>query len=450
MLFSPERLLEILDRLPETGRYLIAYSGGRDSHVLLHALCLLRDRLPASLEAVHIDHGLQPESGRWAAHCVQVCRDLQVPCKTIALELKTVKGKSTEAIARSARYQAIIDLMLSGDTLLTAHHQDDQAETVLLQLLRGAGPAGLSAMPEVAAFGPGYQARPLLGFSRVNLEAYAREHRLNWVEDPSNRDPRFDRNYLRNEVMPGLTRRWPSLGRTLSRSARHCAEAQGLINGMAAGDLSGLLDDETGTLSTDGLLELPKPRARAVLRAWIRHRGFELPDTGRLDRIFGEMAGAARDRNPLVHWSGVEVRRYRNRLYLREPPGTVDPDLEIDWDLARPLTLPAGMGVLHLELEPFCLPEGHDHVGKVRFRPKGERVKPAGRPVSQSFKNFFQQRAVPPWERGRIPLLYLSGELAAVADLCVCEPSNGGWVPGRMQLIWQRSPETNGAYLSRD
>ena len=449
MIFSPDRLLEILDRLPETGRYLIAYSGGRDSHVLLHALCLLRDRLPASIEAIHIDHGLQSASGRWASHCLQVCRDLQVPCKTIALELKTVKGKSTEAIARNARYQAIIELMQPGDTLLTAHHQDDQAETVLLQLLRGAGPAGLAAMPEVAAFGPGYRARPLLGFPRGKLAAYALEQQLKWVEDPSNRDTRFDRNYLRNEVMPPLARRWPSLARTLSRSARHCAEARSLIDEMADRDLTGLLDGPTGTLSIDGLCALPKPRARAVLRAWIQHRAFELPDTARLDRILGEMTGAARDRNPLVHWPGVEVRRYRNRLYLREPPGIVDPDLEIDWDLGRPLELPSGLGVLHLELQPFCLPEGHDHMGKVSFRAKGERVRPAGRPGSQSFKNFFQQRAVPPWERGRIPLLYLGGELAAVADLCVYESSNGGWVPGRMRLIWQRNPETNGAYLSR-
>ena len=438
MRFSPDRLLEILERLPEASRYLIAYSGGRDSHVLLHALSLLRDRVAVTLEAIHIDHGLQPESRVWATHCERVCLELRVPCHTVVVGILPEKGKSTEAIARTARYQAIIARMQAGDMLMTAHHQDDQAETVLLQLLRGAGPAGLAAMSEFDAFGTGHRARPLLGFSREELAAYAMEHRLKWIEDPSNRDTRFDRNYLRDEVMPAIAGRWPSLGRTLSRSARHCAEAQGLIEGMARIDLSGLLDDETGTLSVDGLCGLPGPRARAVLRAWIRGRGFELPDTARLDRILREMTGAARDRNPLVHWPGVEVRRYRQRLHLLQPQGALAPDLEIDWDLRRPLELPAGLGVLHLKMQPACLPQGHHHMGRVRFRPRGERVKPAGKPGSQSFKNFFQQRAVPPWERGRIPLLYLDGELAAVADLCVCEPSSQGWVPGLMRLVWKR------------
>jgi tRNA(Ile)-lysidine synthase len=449
MLFSPDRLFEVLERLPEASRYLVAYSGGRDSHALLHALSRVRDRLAGTLEAIHIDHGLQPESRVWATHCEGVCRELRIPCHAVVVQIQPEKGKSTEAIARAARYQAIIARMQPGDMLMTAHHQDDQAETVLLQLLRGAGPAGLAAMSKFDAFGTGHRARPLLGFSREELAAYALAHRLKWIEDPSNRDTRFDRNYLRNEVMPAIAGRWPSLGRTLSRSARHCAEAQSLIDGMARIDLSGLLDDETGTLSVDGLRELPGPRARAVLRAWIRGRGFELPDTARLDRILGEMTGAARDRNPLVHWPGVEVRRYRQRLHLLQSRGLPAPDLEIDWDLHRPLELPAGLGMLRLEMQPACLPEGHDHIGKVRFRPQGERVKPAGRPGSQSFKNFFQQRAVPPWERGRIPLLYLDGELAAVADLCVCEPSNGGWVPGLMRLVWQRNPGPTGANQSR-
>jgi tRNA(Ile)-lysidine synthase len=311
---------------------------------------------------------------------------------------------------------------------------------VLLQLLRGAGPAGLAAMPLLAEFGPGYHARPLLEQPRWLLDEYAQTNELVWVEDLSNQETGFDRNYLRREVMPLLTERWPSMGRTLARSARHCAEAQGLIDEIAGRDLQRLLGPEGDTLSLTGLMSLPAPRGRAVLRAWIRGAGFQLPDTARLDRILTEMGGAAPERNPLIHWPGVEVRRYRNQLYIMPPMKRIDPHLWLPWDGRLALELPAGLGRLRTASGKGGLSPRYWEQGRiqVRLRHRGERIQLPGRNHSHSLKNFFQQRAVPPWQRGRIPFVYIDDQLAAVADLALCRPFVvREWELG-MHIQWDR------------
>ncbi len=438
--FSPAALLEELQRFPPADTYWVAFSGGCDSLVLLHALAALGERLPARLRALHADHGLQPESAAWAQDCQRQCAALKVPLEIMRLELAPVPGQSLEALAREARYLALAARLAPDDFLLTAHHQDDQAETLLLQLLRGSGVSGLAAMPRLAALGAGRLARPLLGFARREIEDYARGHGLAWIDDPSNRKLDFDRNYLRHEVMPQLRARWPGLGRSLARSARHCGEAQTLIDELARRDLAAARGEGGDRLRLEVLGALPAPRCRALLRQWIRERGLPVPPTAALDRVLDEILPAARDRCPEVKWSGGEVRRFRDGVCLLRPLPVLDPDWRRTWDGAKPLVLPAGLG--RLSLEPTT---GQGiAVGRLRgaqltvgFRQGGERCRPAGSAHSRRLKQLLQEAAVPPWERGRIPLLWLDGELAAVGDLWVCGDCAAGRGEPGLRLRWE-------------
>ena len=441
----PRLALKLLERLlgfPNPRRFWVAYSGGVDSHTLLHALAMLRPRLSAEVAAVHVDHGLEARSGEWTRHCEAVCAALSIPLETHRLSLEVGAGESVEAVAREGRYGVFRRLLDAGDILLTAHHLTDQAETVLLQLIRGSGPSGLAAMPAITRLGEAWLARPFLDLSRDEIVQYAEAQGLAWVDDPSNRSVDMDRNYLRREVMPRLAARWPSVAVTFARSARHCAEAQGLIDGLAAADLQGLIDGVDGSLAVAGVSALPPPRARAVLRAWIRGRGHRLPDTVRLDRIMTEMLTAKPDRNPLVAWGGTEIRRYRGRLYAIAPLPPPAPGWHAEWEGEVPLELPGG-GSLRTARGGRGIPDARWRGARreVSFRSEGVRLRPAGRGVSVSFKKFCQERGIPPWERAGIPLLYLDGELAAVADLCLCEGfATAEGEPG-IGIVWTRGPD---------
>jgi tRNA(Ile)-lysidine synthase len=439
--FSQDRLLEIISTLPASSRYWVAYSGGMDSQVLLHALSVLTPRLDVSLQAIHVHHGLQDEADQWSEQCATFCRERQIPFSIVAVGAAPAKGESPEAAARDARYRALSEQMETGDMLFTAHHQDDQAETVLLQLLRGSGPSGLAAMTGLMEFAPGYLARPLLEFSRDQLAAYAREQGLTWVEDASNRDTAFDRNFLRQRVMPVLKERWPALGRTFSRSARHCGEAQQLIDAAAQETLRGLLDGDGGSLDISGLATFSPARGRALLRAWIRSQGYTLPDTARLDRVLAEVVPAGEDRNPMIHWPGVELRRFRGRLYLRSPQPDLDPALILDWDGKSPLELPAGLGRLHPERGLGGISSKQWAAGpiQIRFRIGGERCRPEGRGKSKELKKLLQEFDIPPWERERIPLITIDSRLAAVGDLLLCEPFTAGEGEQGICLRWERT-----------
>lgn len=438
--FSRQRLLEILSTYPRAPRWWVAYSGGLDSQVLLHALACLRSHTCVPpFQALHINHGLQPEAADWAEQCRRYCEQHAILLRVLPVTVAPVRGESLEAVAREQRYGAFVEQMGEGDLLLTAHHQDDQAETVLLQLLRGSGLAGLAAMPPCTPFGPGHHARPLLGFSRAQLADYARAEGLSWVEDPSNRNRSFDRNYLRQEVIPLLTHRWPALGRTVSRTARHCAEAQRLIDGLAAADLA-QLQREGKCLEVAGLAQLPPSRARAVLRSWIRDCGLPLPDAAHLDRVLGEMVAARPDRNPVVHWPGAELRRFRGWLWLSSPLPPFDPETVLAWDGKAPLELPAGLGRLYAEPGSCGISFAAWKTGKilVHFRAGGERCRPAGKAMTRSLKKLFQERGIPPWLRERVPLISLDGQLAAVGDLWCCGPFQAMEGEASLVLRWER------------
>ena len=280
-------------------------------------------------------------------------------------------------------------------------------------------------MPEVAPFPPGWLARRLLGFSRRELADYARDQAIRWVDDSGNRDTRLDRNFLRHQVLPLLSSRWPGIARTLARSAAHCAEAKHLIDGLATEWLESLQDEESGCVPVDALLAMDAPRRRAVLRAWLRRLGLPVPDAVHLGRIEQEVLRARPDRMPHVHWPGGEVRRFRGLLYAMRPIDPIDPATQRPWRPQQTMVLPGQLG--NLRLVP-AMGQGIRRdlsltaAFSVRFRQGGEVCRPQGQAHHRSLKNLYQEREIPPWERYRIPLLYVRDQLATVADLWVCEP----------------------------
>lgn len=410
--------------LPAYGRLFIAYSGGLDSSVLLHATARLRLELDCEIHAIHADHGLQADSRTWSEHCEQQCAALDVQLHKVHLDLRIPPGESVEAVARDARYKAFAEIVGPGDVLLTAHHADDQVETVLLQLLRGAGVSGLAGMPRVKPWHQGWLLRPLLPISRQELEQYAVEHALHWMEDASNNDVRFSRNLLRHRVVPELKARWPGLLKTIGRSAGHCANAAKLVDDLAEMDLNTCLGTNPWRLSMAGLKRLSRTRQENLLRYWIRRQGLNLPNAHKIRRILSEVMTAGEVSHPLVKWQGVELRRYAGELYLMPPLPAAGVGWQTCWDGSSTLRLPAGLGELLVDKQYMGIPESAWRECRVQvgFRHSGFKCTPAGRTGSRSFKRLCQDMNIPAWLRPLVPLLLLDGEPVAVADYCMCKP----------------------------
>ncbi len=440
MELSAAYLADILQTGPEARRYLLAFSGGLDSTVLLHLLADLKPDL-TGLVAVHVDHGLQADSARWAAHCHAVCAGLGVECVVETVALEAGPGESMEAAARDARYAALEAHMDAGTVLLTAQHVDDQLETFLLQALRGAGVAGLAAMPRQAPFGPGHLLRPLLDVPRAALESWARTHALRWVEDPTNADPEIARSYLRTHVLPTLQRRWPAAAATVARSARHCAEASELLDELGAADIDDVLRVPAGGLHIERLQQYSAPRARNLVRYWLRTLGLAAPSARKLDQIFTSLIPASPSANPCVDWPGVEVRRYRGILHAMTPLPALDAGACLGLDPGRALTLPDGSEIRLVEAE-----RGLDAARlagrrlEIRYRQGGEQIRGTGEDIHHTLKSRLQEAGVVPWMRMRIPLLYVDDELAAVADIRVAAEFASAQTGTALKLEWSAHP----------
>ncbi|HBH63847.1 tRNA lysidine(34) synthetase TilS [Erwinia persicina] len=410
---------------------LLAYSGGLDSSVLLHQLVLLRRQRPAlQLRAVHIHHGLSPRADDWVAHCRQQCLQWQVPLVVCHVTVDARHG-GIEAAARGARYQVFSQQLQAGETLLTAQHQDDQSETLLLALKRGSGPAGLAAMPAHRQMGQHRHLRPLLAFGRLQLEDWAQEHCLTWIEDESNADPRYDRNFLRLQVMPLLNARWPHFSHAVARSASLCGEQEQLLDELLAESLSSLMDS-AGTLPVAPLFEMSEARRSALLRRWIACYQGSMPSRDALRRLWQEVACSREDAEPRLRLGGHEVRRYRHRLYwlpLRPSLAAV----RLMWtDISRPLILPEGLGQLRPDSEAVTLrlPQPDEPVS-VRFKAQGS-FHIVGRAGSRPLKKLWHELAVPPWERERTPLIFYGERLMAAAGVFVTREG----VPDRPDSGW--------------
>ena len=422
------QLLEALKPWRNAPAWRIALSGGLDSTVLLHLLAHLRPihALPP-LTALHIHHGLQAVADTWPAHCQLLCDALGVPLTVVRVQVSA--GASVERAAREARYEAFEAILQPQEVLFTGQHRDDQAETVLFRLLRGAGVNGLSGMPRERRLGRGVVGRPLLDISRADLEAYAHAHGLHWVEDPSNEYSGFSRNYLRHEVMPVLSRRWPQVTTTLSRAADHCAEAQGLLNELAEQDLV-LAAAEAPfawlglpSLQLEPLDRLSAARQRNALRQWLAGLT-RLPDTAHWAG-WEALRDAGVDARPAWRLADGEVHRAGGRIWWLSGQWLRQPTAPITWDEpALPVSLP-GNGLLRIEGE---VPEG---ALQVRYRQGAEVMSLAGR-GHRDLKRLLNERGVPPFARGRLPLLYQNERLLAVANLEGLDSDpNGRW-----QLKW--------------
>jgi tRNA(Ile)-lysidine synthase len=418
--FNPQRLAEQLAALPPVWRFWVAYSGGLDSSVLLHALAAVRP--VAELRAVHINHGLHAQAKDWAQHCAERCRFYTIPLQILSVQAHPAPGESPEAAARQARYRAINTLLQPGDCLLTAHHQDDQAETLLIQLLRGAGPAGLAAMPALAAITEmgdnTLHVRPLLSFSRRALHDYARAENLSWVEDHSNADDRYDRNFLRQNILPVLHERWPAAAKTLARAAQHQAQAAELMEALAAMDYEHTAGNSRYTLTVSALKRLPSARRGNVLRHWLSRNNVLPPSTAVLEQML-LMLEAGEDRMPLVEWDRWQTRRYDDALYLLDRSLAALAD-EYIWPVAQPTFMLEPLG-LELRLADLTAAgirlSPHTQNLRVRFRGGGERVSLPGRNHTHSLKKLLQERKVPPWLRERLPMVYEEERLLAIFGL---------------------------------
>lgn len=404
----------------DVSQYCVAYSGGMDSHVLLALMAQLQLGDSAiRLRAVHIDHGLQADSARWAEHASKVCEALEVPLEVRRVEVLE-RDEGPEASARIARYKGFSSVLRDGEHLLLAQHAEDQAETFLLQALRGSGPDGLSGIPRKRAFANGYVGRPLLNCSRESLQAWAEQQGLEWIEDPSNQESQFDRNYLRLTVMPLLKARWPAYAQTLGRAAQRSAAASQTLSGVAEQDLDSVRIKGTMELSVSALKQLPRERVFNLLRLLVRQRGLRMPRLQDLVQVMSDLIEARSDSNGLVNIRDYVFRRHGDHLYLLPPQDQVAA-FQYAWEAPfAPLLIKETGLVLSVALcleNGIRLPERGTVI--VRSRTGGELLKMGSPAFRKAVKKILQEAAVPPWLRDSIPLLYVDGQLAAILGIAV-------------------------------
>jgi tRNA(Ile)-lysidine synthase len=407
--------------LPSHSHILIGLSGGMDSVVLLHLLHTLAPRFSWLLSALHVHHGISPNADAWADFCTGLCAQHGIPLHMERVDISGLRDEhGIEAAARRLRHAAFAKLTC--DAVALAHHADDQAETLLLQLLRGAGIKGVAAMPLLKPATPHAHAtlRPLLDIPRGQILDYAQQHALSWVEDESNADDRYPRNFLRHRLLPLLEQRFPAYCDTLTRSARHFAEAGELLDDLARQDARGLASDAPLELSL--LRKLSHARSKNLLRYWLHMQGAPMPQNAQLDEMLHQLLEAREDAAICVDFGNWQVRVYQGRAYAMPALGEFDPDLVLPWNGEDGLAWPAlnsrlifrqtqgqGISLAKLQRAPVAL----------RLRSGGETLRPQATAATRSLKNLLQEHRVPPWQRERLPLLYCGDELVSVVGVAV-------------------------------
>ena len=431
---------------------LVAFSGGVDSTALLHLLANDPAVRARGLRALHVHHGLHSDAGDWAAHCLQICAGLGIDCDIAKVTVERNSGLGLEAAARLARRDVFASVLRTGQTLALAQHRDDQAETFLLRALRASGPDGLASMRPWRRFAAGWMWRPLLDTPRAALLGYAQAQRLTWIEDPSNRDTAFDRNFLRHRVLPLLRERWPQADAAFARAATLAAQSSALLGAQDAEMLAAVREASDDSLSVVALRSLPAAQRARVLRRWVSDRGWPpLPAEG-VARIEADLIGAdaARDRMPRFAWHGAEIRRWRDGLYAIQPGYGIDAGWSCLWDGSAPLMLPNGDCLQLIGVSGFPSPL------VVHARRGGERILLADRgDHHHSLKHVLQERGIPPWERMRMPLIstiesstvesstvesstFESGILLAAGDVIRSAGFEHWMHSQRAQLVWTR------------
>lgn len=409
--------------------FLIAFSGGLDSTALLALFKKFCQNQPLfHIRAIHIHHGLSPNADSWLAHCRQICALFDVPFIAEKVQLKRSQG--IEADAREARYQAFKAHLRPNETLVTAHHQQDQSESFLLALKRGSGLQGLGAMQAQSQLFAMPIFRPLLNFSRQQLEAYVQQQQLSWIEDESNLDNRYDRNFLRNQVLPLLRQRWDFFDKTLQRSAQHCYEQQQLINELLAPAFAQCYRPQDQSLNLEPFNQFSNAKQAALLRFWLQRHKVDMPSTSQLEQLRATMLAAAQDKQPEFKLGDNLIRRYQKRLFLTPIYQDLS-DLCLTIRIGETLQLPDNLGKLTLQKKsekltalwrPYEAPtavEDNEQAGLLyqsefaspqqqfvlKFLYSG-RVKLSPNTPSRDIKKIWQQHKLPVWQRGRIPYLF--------------------------------------------
>ncbi len=426
---------------PDATGLVVALSGGADSANLLAAAASLQGSFRGfKLRAVHVDHGLQAAAPAFREACAALCANFRIPLTVLSLVVQTPQGASIEAAARDARYAALAAELKAGECLLTAHHSEDQAETLLLQALRGAGLKGMSAMPLCRPLGQGWHLRPVLDTPQHELLGLGAHLSGASAPDPMNDDVRFDRSYLRRRVWPLIEARWPAAGATLARAARHAAEAQELSQVWAAAQVSKLRDGDA--LSVPGLRTLA-PQARVhALRFWLAESGVDAPPAARLTEALRQMFDAQADHLPAVVWGNYAMRRYRQRIFLT-PAQSPRLQSRLPWSCTStaPLELGSNLGTLRWVVQAGGLDSAR--LGEsltVRRRAGGETLKPGAAARTQTVQHLYQSQGVLPWMRDALPLVFAGDALVAIGDLWLDARFRAAAGAPGIAILWERAP----------
>lgn len=435
-------------------KIIIAYSGGVDSQVLLVALAALKQRkqLSNNIVVCHVNHGLSPNADSWQAFAQQQCDRFSLPLITRKLQLKKQPQQSLEAIARDARYQVLIQASVEPAFIVTGHHLNDQTETFLLALKRGSGLKGLSAMPENSVLAQHNLLRPLLSVSREEILSYAQQHELSWIEDESNTDEHYDRNFLRHQIIPALSERWPSINKTIARSAGHCFEAQQLLNELAEQDLT-VCQTAPDKLSIVKLNSLSEARLKNLLRHFLASHQLLMPTEQQLAQICQQL-NANSDKSPVIQLANCCLRRFQHELYLThiyQDISSWQHNIDLDTLAAEPsvnIALPDQLGAVSISTNSntsntdttWQTTIKQPNVGQlvtIRFAHSNPTCLPEYRQRSRSLKKVLQELAIPPWQRKRLPFIFYDDELVAVVGHFVCQDYLAEIRDRRYFIAWQ-------------
>ncbi len=389
-------------------RLVVALSGGVDSVVLLHSLVSASPGKP--IVAIHINHGLQKEADSWQQFCEEFCRTLNIEIKCIAVEVD--RFGSVEENARRVRYHAFGDFLKAGDLLLLAHHADDQLETILFNLFRGSEALGVRGMPEAREINGATLYRPLLDTRRSEIQAYSKLNNLSWVEDLSNQDLQMDRNYLRHEILPAITARFPAAEKALLNGLERDRNVSLLIDDIAKTDLESVVSEDGG-LKLQALIKVSELRIVNLLRHYLRLRNVPFPSGNMLRECAAVMLQARKDASPVLKWATYEFRRHGETMYLLRDMRSVDTSIRSRWDPATKLQI--GGGVLCASLVAGQgIMDGSPLPLEVRFRQGGEQIQ---QDRSRRVKKLFQENNVPEWLRARLPLIFQGDRLVAIPGI---------------------------------
>ena len=419
----------------KANKIVLALSGGMDSRVLLDLLHRYQNENSISCLAVHVHHGLSANADSWVQQCQKWCVDAGIELAVEYVEL-SLQGQSLEECAREARYQALAKHLNSGDILLTGQHSDDQLETFLLALKRGSGPKGLSAMAKQMPFKGATLIRPLLDISREQIAQYAHANALQWVDDESNQDTRFDRNFIRHQITPVLKQRWPHIHSAVQRTSELCAEQEALLEELLSSTLASAMSGD-GSLSIEFLAQQSERVRTQLIRMWFTYMGLKMPSRDHLAKVWQEVAITRQDANPVLNLSGGQVRRFTERLYWVNSVEDVT-CWQSSVQLNQSVILPDELGSLKLVNSVqgnLSLQALQTAPLRIIFDPEGLSAHPVGRGHSRKLKKLFQEYGVPSWLRRRLPILICGDQVVAIANLFIDLQFAGQ----DCELIWDKS-----------